>query len=129
MEDVDNDDEEEELDKDVMEDGGAIELVVVVRGVAPITDVVVVAADVTVLDIVTGIAVVVTTVVKASVDIDVEVDVDVNVNDDEDDTDDEEHDDDDDNDDVEVEVDVDDVVGEAVLPEMLNPRCVEAPRL
>lgn len=89
MEDVDNDDEEEELDEDVMEDGGAIELVVVMEDIAPVTDVVVAA---TVDGVVaTGTAVVIA-VEKASVDAAV-------------------------------------TVGDAVVVEMLNPRCVEAPRV
>lgn len=66
MEDVDNDDEEEELDEDVMEDGGAIELVVVMEDIAPVTDIVVVA--VTVDGVTTGTAAVVIAVEKASVD-------------------------------------------------------------
>lgn len=89
MEDVDNVDEEEELDEDVMEDSGAIELVVVMEDIAPVTDIVVVA--VTVDEVVaTGTAVVIA-VEKASVDAAV-------------------------------------TVGDTVVAEMLNPRCVEAPR-
>lgn len=90
MEDVDNDDEEEELDEDVMEDGGAIELVVVMEDIAPVTDIVVVAATVDWV-VATGTAVVIA-VEKASVDAAV-------------------------------------TVGDAVVVGMLNPRCVEAPRV
>lgn len=89
MEDVDNDDEEEELDEDVMEDGGAIELVVVMEDIAPVADIVVVAATVDGV-VATGTAVVIA-VEKAS--------------------------------DAAV------TVGDAVVAEMLNPRCVEAPRV
>jgi len=90
VEDVDNDDEAEELDEDVMEDGGAIELVVVMEDIAPVTDIVVVAAAVDRV-VATGTAVVIA-VEKASVDAAV-------------------------------------TVGDAVVAEMLNPRCVEAPRV
>lgn len=89
MEDVDNVDEEEELDEDVMEDSGAIELVVVMEDIAPVTDIVVVAATVDEV-VATGTAVVIA-VEKASVDAAV-------------------------------------TVGDTVVAEMLNPRCVEAPR-
>lgn len=89
MEDVDNVDEEEELDEDVMEDSGAIELVVVMEDIAPVTDDVVVAATVDEV-VATGTAVVIA-VGKASVDAAV-------------------------------------TVGDTVVAEMLNPRCVEAPR-
>lgn len=88
MEDVDNVDEEEELDEDVMEDSGAIELVVVMEDIAPVTDVVVAA---TVDEVVATDTAVVIAVEKASVDAAV-------------------------------------TVGDTVVAEMLNPRCVEAPR-
>lgn len=90
MEDADNDDEQEELDEDVMEDDGAIELVVVMEDNEPVTDIVVV-ADVA-LSVVTGTAVVIIAVEKTSVDVAV-------------------------------------AIGDAVVAEMLDPRCVEAPRL
>jgi hypothetical protein len=89
VEDADNDDEEEELDEDVMEDDGTIELVVVMEDNAPVTDIV---ADVNnaALNVVTGTVIVVIAVAKASVAV---------------------------------------TIGDAVVAEMLNPRCVEAPRL
>lgn len=90
MEDVDNDNEEEELDEDVMEDGGAIELVVVMEDTAPVTDIVVVAA--TIDEVVATGTVVITAVEKTSVDAAV-------------------------------------TVGDALVAEMFNPRCVEAPRV
>lgn len=90
MEDVDNVDEEEELDEDVMEDSGAIELVVVMEDIAPVTDIVVVAAATVDEVVATGTAVGIA-VEKASVDAAV-------------------------------------TVGDTVVAEMLNPRCVEAPR-
>lgn len=90
MEDVDNDDEAEELDEDVVEDGGAIELVIVMEDIAPVTDIVVVTAAVGRV-VATSTAVVIA-VEKASVDAAV-------------------------------------TMGDAVVAEMLNPRCVEAPRV
>jgi len=63
---VDNDDEEEELDEDVMEDGGAIELIVIMEDTVPVTDIVVVAATVDKV-VATGTAGVIA-VEKASVD-------------------------------------------------------------
>lgn len=94
MEDADNDDEEEELDEDVMEDGGAIELVIVMEDTAPVTDIVVVATiadEIVAFNVVIGIAVVIAVELKAS--------------------------------DAAV------TVGDAVVAEMLNPRCVEVPRV
>lgn len=93
MEDADNDDEQEELHDDVMEDDGAIELEVAMEDNAPVTDTVVVAdVDDVALNVVTGTAVVVIAVEKASVDVAI-------------------------------------AIGDAAVAEMLNPRCVEAPRL